>query len=359
MTVKDFPGIHLPGSMPFADGEQMFRFVGQRLKPWVKRVPDETGARTGWVGTQRAAFDHEAFETSAPEPVGPLPPLPRRQLRDDVDRDAFEFAPFQYERAVAPSYEQFRRAREAGLLRADARLLVTMPTPHNVVSGFVATADQEPVRRAYERALARAVAHMATVVPADELAIQWDLVGELAILNDVFSVPYWDEATIRDSLATCAAMVPDGVELGYHLCYGDSNNAFLIRARAQGERHFARPPIPDSSALLRAATAVSDVVARRIDFVHMACPYQWTHAEHWRPLAKLALPAGTELFLGLVHAQDGIDGARERVELAAQVITDRAFGVATECGMGRYQDDAKFAAAIDALITLAGERSAV
>ncbi len=351
-----FPGIHLPGSMPFADGEQMFRFVGERLRPWVKRVPDETGARTGWVGTQRAAFEIDAFETGAPEQVGPLPPLPRKQLRADVNRDAFDFAPFQYERAVAPSYEQFRRARDQGLLRDDARLLVTMPTPHNVVSGFVASADQEPVRRAYERALTRAVEHMAHVVPHSELAIQWDLVGELGILNDVYTVPYWDHETIRDSLAQCAAMIPPDVELGYHLCYGDSNNAFLIRARDQGERHFARPPIPDSSGLLRSANTVAEAVGRRVDFFHMACPYQWTTDESWAPLAELALGAETELFLGLVHAQDGIDGARRRAELAETVIRDRAFGIATECGMGRYQDDAKFAAAIDALTTLAGER---
>jgi hypothetical protein len=234
-----------------------------------------------------------------------------------------------------------------------------MPTPHNVVSGFVASADQEPVRRAYERALARAVAHMATVVPHDELAIQWDLVGELGILNGVYGVPYWDAATIGDSLGRCAAMVPADVELGYHLCYGDSNNAFLIRARDQGERHFARPPIPDSSALLASATAAAGAAGRRVDFIHMACPYQWTAPEQWQPLADLRLAPATELFLGLVHAQDGIDGARARAELAGAVITDRAFGVATECGMGRYQDDAKFNAAIDALVSLAGDLAPV
>jgi hypothetical protein len=356
MSAAGFPGIHLPGSMPFANGTQMFAFVGERLKPWVKRVPDETGARTGWVGTQRAAFDHDAFETSPPEQVGPLPPLPRKQLRGDVDPDTFEFEPFQYERAVAASYEQFRAARDAGLLRPDARLLVTMPTPHNVVSGFVATADQAPVRAAYERALARAVEHMAAVVPPDELAIQWDLVGELAILNGVYGVPYWDAATIADSLARCAAMVPPDVQLGYHLCYGDSNNAFLIRASGPGERHFARPPIPDSSALLAAARAVTSAVDRPIAFVHLACPYQWTDPTAWRPLAELELDPATELFLGLVHAQDGIEGARLRAQLAGPAIGARAFGVATECGMGRYQDDAKFNAAIDALTTLAGER---
>jgi len=356
MTTAGFPGIHLPGSMPFSNGTQMFAFVGERLKQWVKRVPDETGARTGWVGTQRAAFETDAFETSPPEQVGPLPPLPRKQLRSDVDPETFEFEPFQYERAVEPSYDQFRSARDAGLLRPDARLLVTMPTPHNVVSGFVATADQAPVRAAYERALARAVEHMAAVVPHDELAIQWDLVGELAILNGVYAVPYWDAGTIGDSLARCAAIVPPDVQLGYHLCYGDSNNAFLIRASGPGERHFARPPIPDASALLASARAVTAAVQRPIAFVHMACPYQWTEVAAWRPLGELELAPATELFLGLVHAQDGVSGARLRAALAETVIGPRAFGIATECGMGRYQDDAKFNAAIDALTTLARER---
>src|SRR5262249_31194131 len=103
MTAAGFPGIHLPGSMPFANGTQMFAFVGEHVKPWVRRAPDETGARTGWVGTQRVAFEIDAFETSPPEQVGPLPPLPRKQLRSDVDPDTFEFDAFQYEHAVGPS----------------------------------------------------------------------------------------------------------------------------------------------------------------------------------------------------------------------------------------------------------------
>ena len=49
------------------------------------------------------------------------------------------------------------------------------------------------------------------------------------------------------------------------------------------------------------------------------------------PLAELAPVA--ELYLGLVHREDGAEGARRRIA-AASAFTP-AFGVATECGIGR------------------------
>ena len=50
-------------------------------------------------------------------------------------------------------------------------------------------------------------------------------------------------------------------------------------------------------------------------------------------MRALRLPARTELFLGLVHATDGIDGFRRRAATARQFAP--AFGIATECGFGR------------------------
>jgi hypothetical protein len=47
----------------------------------------------------------------------------------------------------------------------------------------------------------------------------------------------------------------------------------------------------------------------------------------------LRLRPETELFLGLVHHSDGIAGTRKRMAAAAKVVT--AFGIATECGLGR------------------------
>ena len=51
------------------------------------------------------------------------------------------------------------------------------------------------------------------------------------------------------------------------------------------------------------------------------------------PLKFLNLHAETELFLGLVHDTDGVEGTQKRIEAAQKVIDE--FGVATECGFGR------------------------
>ena len=65
----------------------------------------------------------------------------------------------------------------------------------------------------------------------------------------------------------------------------------------------------------------------------MPVPRDRDDVAYFTPLKGLKLGHGTELYLGLVHRTDGIDGARRRLAAAKQVVTD--FGVATECGFGR------------------------
>ncbi|MGC5170657.1 hypothetical protein ACLQ2Q_08375 [Microbacterium sp. DT81.1] len=48
--------------------------------------------------------------------------------------------------------------------------------------------------------------------------------------------------------------------------------------------------------------------------------------------------AGEKHFVGLVHREDGAEGARRRVEAAKRHV--ERFGVATECGCGRAPADA-------------------
>jgi hypothetical protein len=50
-------------------------------------------------------------------------------------------------------------------------------------------------------------------------------------------------------------------------------------------------------------------------------------------LKKPKLKSGTELYLGLIHLTDGIEGAKRRATAAKRFVSD--FGVATECGFGR------------------------
>ncbi len=54
---------------------------------------------------------------------------------------------------------------------------------------------------------------------------------------------------------------------------------------------------------------------------------------YFAPLAGLQLPPETNLFLGLVHHSDGLEGGRRRIAKARRFVGN--FGVATECGLGR------------------------
>src|SRR5262249_9192640 len=89
---------------------------------------------------------------------------------------------------------------------------------------------------------------------------------------------------------------------------------------------------PDDTRLLVAiANAISDGAQRSVDWIHMPVPIARDDDTYFAPLAELRLRPETRLYLGLVHEEDGLDGARRRASAAAQFVS--GFGVATECGM--------------------------
>ena len=53
---------------------------------------------------------------------------------------------------------------------------------------------------------------------------------------------------------------------------------------------------------------------------------------YYAPLRDIK-SVNTKVFLGLIHLHDGVEGSLKRVEVARRYL--RAFGVATECGLGR------------------------
>jgi hypothetical protein len=65
----------------------------------------------------------------------------------------------------------------------------------------------------------------------------------------------------------------------------------------------------------------------------MPVPRNRTDDAYFAPLRNLRLHPETELYLGLVHYTDSIEGTQKRIKAAQRVVKD--FGVATECGFGR------------------------
>jgi hypothetical protein len=117
----------------------------------------------------------------------------------------------------------------------------------------------------------------------------------------------------------------DAVELGLHLCFGDWGGIHQIE------------PI-DTGAMVELANAIAARGGRRLSYVHMPVPIARNDSAYFEPLRRLALGAHTEVYLGLVHLKDGVEGARQRVSAAREHLSD--FGVAAECGLGRAKTSA-------------------
>jgi hypothetical protein len=347
--------VHLVGSVPLESAAAVFRAVSDVLGPRLPRIPDgETGERTGWVGCQVPVFlAHPAFEIEPSEQEGERAEdleaagraegegykRPVFRLRDGADAAALAFDDLGYAAAALASYATFAELKRAGTIRPGTRFQVSLPTPLAPLAIFVTPGDVGAVLPAYRSAMLREVAEICAAVPTGELALQWDVAPEMGLLEGVFPAPFADvEATVAASLVALGDAVPPEVSLGYHLCYGDFGHA-----------HFVEPR--DMTVLVDLTNRVAAGLSRSLDWVHMPVPRDRDDAEYFAPLDGLRLAPGTELYLGLVHATDGADGARRRIAAAAKFRGD--FGVGTECGFGRRDP-----ASIPALLALHGEVAA-
>ena len=215
----------------------------------------------------------------------------------------------------------FSQLKQAELIPAGTCFQVSLPTPLAPVFAFITHSDQAAVGPAYEVAMLAELDQIAAAIPHHELAIQWDVAVEFGILESATPAAFEDvKKIVVERLIRLADLVPEDVELGYHLCYGDA-----------GHKHFIEPA--DASKLVEVANAISAGLRRKINWIHMPVPRNRTDDAYFAPLRRLTLHPETELYLGLVHFTDGVEGTRRRIAAAQKVVTD--FGVATECGMGR------------------------
>jgi hypothetical protein len=323
MSAQQPSGAHLNGSVPLENSETVFRTVSSSLGDRLRRLPDgETGVRTNWIGFQSGAFAAtEQFDLVPPDPKS-YAPLPFFTPRAGADPSKVRFGRLGYADAAKASYEKFAALKREGKIRPGTRFQVSLPTPLAPVAAFVAPAAILAVEPVYEATLLKELDEIANAVPHDELAVQWDAAVEFGMLEGVWPSGFKDvRQEIVDRLLRIGNRVPADVELGYHLCYGDA-----------GHRHFIEPA--DMSKLVDIANAVTSGLKRPVQWISMPVPRNRADDAYYAPLRDLTLPAETELYLGLVHITDGVEGTRRRIE-AAQRAIDRPFGVATECGLGR------------------------
>jgi hypothetical protein len=313
--------VHFVGSVALDTPEEVFAAIGKHCGPYLKRVPDgEPGGRRLWISWQIPVL--RANPSLAPVGEG-LVPL---KLADGVAPEQLHFGELGYYREARPSYQDFLRAREAGHIPSAVRFQVSLPTPLAVVMPFCREPDAQQIVPAYERAMLREVERICTAIPHRDLAIQWDVCIEMIQWDGrVTTMPSFPgmEHVFTENFRRLATAVPVDVELGFHLCYGDLD-----------AKHFIEPI--DATKMVELANLITRSVRRPITWMHMPVPIGRTDGAFYMPLGNLALGPETELYLGLVHAQDGVEGTSRRIEAAKQYAP--TFGIASECGISRGRD---------------------
>lgn len=285
-----------------------------QLGALLRRIPDgEPGDRFHWIMFQPDVLAHaEGIERVGDEPImiGHLDGRPLR-IAEGVDATGIRLPDLGYARAATESYEVFRRLRAEGVIAPGTRFQVALPTPTAVIGAFFSGDDRQAIEPVYRDLVYRELDGVLAAVPHDDLAIQWDCAVEFAVIETHAypggSTPWWPGDVwqgLVDRAADAIDRVPLDVEVGVHLCYGDV-----------GERHFVEPR--DAANLTRFANELTDATARPITWIHLPVPIERDDDAYFAPLEQLAI-GDAELYLGLVHREDGVDGARRRIETAAR-----------------------------------------
>lgn len=314
--------VHFVGSIALDTPDDVFAAAGELLGPHLKRMPDgEPAGRRLWISFQIPVLRaHPDLEVVGPDATLGLLPL---KLRDGVRAEDLHFGELGYSREARSSYQDFLAARRSGVLPPGVRFQVSLPTPYAVINSFCVQPDAQRILPAYEQAMLAEVARIVAAVPHEDLALQWDVCVEMVQWDG-----RWEQAPpfpgmeqfFTAMFRRLSQAIPGDVELGFHLCYGDLEAT-----------HFIEPV--DAAKMVELANLIVESAGRPVAYVHMPVPVHWTGDDQYAPLSGLRLPPGTELYLGVVHVSDGVEGTRRRMAAAAKYARD--FGIASECGISR------------------------
>ena len=316
----------LVGSIPLDDADAVFDAVAHTLGSRLTSVPDgETGIRSNWIGWQHAVFAGQDALEQGTEKERTYQLNPPYRFKAGKTVSDVDFTDLGFAREAVKSYEAFAARRDAGRFAADARFQVCLPTPFAPVFSFCAYKIQGDIYPLYEEAMLREIDVLRQSIPDADLCLQWDVATEMSIFEKLHPVPFLGDDPAPWLIATLARLgdaVPAGITLGYHLCYG-----------SMGNKHWKEPE--DLGICVATANAIAKGVNRPIDFFHMPVPIDRDDAPYFAPLAGLDLPADTLVYLGLIHPEEGTDGAAQRIATARRYLPK--FGLSTECGWGRME----------------------
>jgi hypothetical protein len=322
------PIVHFVGSIPLPDSETVFRTLSSACGPHLARLPDgETGIRKMWIRFLQEVLARNA----AVELASDVPPfqftqwdgkvlreIPRLRVKPGATvQNTFETG---YANMAIESWQIFERLQKAGDIPANVKFQISIPTPIAPTYSNMVPQDRQKLLPPLTEHLLGEVAKIASALPNDRIAIQWDVCQEVLAWEGYYEQGPVDVRTETiDVLSRIGDGVPHGVELGYHLCYG-----------SPADEHLVLPA--DMGVMVEITNRIVGGVQRPIDFFHMPVIKSRTDDAFFAPLDGLQLKPETELYLGLVHYGDT---SGDIARLTAARRHHRVDGVATECGMAR------------------------
>jgi hypothetical protein len=322
------PIVHFVGSIPLPDSETVFRTLSDACGPHLVRLPDgETGIRKTWIRfLQEVLARNPAIEVATDVPPFQftqwdgklLREIPRLRVKPGATvQNTFETG---YADMAIESWQVFERLQKAGDIPANVKFQISIPTPIAPTYNNMVPQDRQKLLPPLTDHLLGEVAKIASALPNDRIAIQWDVCQEVLAWEGYYEQGPVDVRTETiDVLCRIGNGVPSGLELGYHLCYG-----------SPADEHLVLPT--DMAVMVEMSNGIVAGVKRPIDFIHMPVIKSRTDDAFFAPLDGLQLASDTELYLGLIHYDDT---AGDVARLAAARRHHRVDGVATECGMAR------------------------
>jgi methionine synthase II (cobalamin-independent) len=318
--------VHLVGSIGLETVDEVLRTVGSMLGRRLRRIPDgEPGPRRLWASFQYPLLRASPF--LRPDPSGALRKtsgFPLLCLAEGVEEAEIKLGELGYAREARASYLDFVEARRRGDIAPGVRFQVCLPTPMSVIYAFCTARDITVIEAAYETAMQHEVEAICRHIPHQDLCIQWDVCHDMIVWDgqpqDQFPLVKASREEIEARFARISVRVPADVELGFHLCYGDF-----------GGKHYFDPLT--ARHLVDIANAITRSVKHQIAYIHLPVPLTRATDDFFAPMRDFALSPKTEIYLGLIHAADGIEGTNERIALAHNYVPE--FGISTECGFAR------------------------
>ncbi len=321
--------VHLVGSIPLDDAENVFRTVAGAVPDHLARLPDgETGERIGWIRfMQEMLANHPDMEEDPDTPPLKwtqwdgvlLREIPQYRFKPGSDVSAATFNTPYSDEAIA-SFELFGKLQDDGVIPSGTKFQISIPTPLAPGYNYVAPGAQDDFIEVYTRHVVETVERISAALPNDRIAFQWDVCQEVLMWEGYYDVQPADyKEEIFRVLGEVGDAVPEPAELGYHLCYGSPRDEHIVQPR-------------DSANMVEMTNGIVAAVNRSVQFIHLPVPKDRSDDAYFAALADLKLPAGCDLYLGLIHHEDEA-GDAARLAAARKVV--KVDGVSSECGWGR------------------------